>query len=101
MEQNGIQAKTKWRFKATTKSPHELLVAENLLGRGLRERLLIRFGSRTSPLIWRREGWMYLAAILGAYNRQIVGWSMGDTLNHRIPAQALEKGILYRLELKF
>jgi putative transposase len=33
MKQNGIKAKTKRKFKATTKSRHELLVAENLLGR--------------------------------------------------------------------
>ena len=31
MKENGIKAKTKRRFKATTKSRHDLLVAENLL----------------------------------------------------------------------
>ena len=41
--------------------------------------------------IWAREGWMYLAAILDAFNRQIVGWSMGDRLNHGIIVDALEK----------
>ena len=31
MKENGIKAKTKPRFTATTKSRHDLLVAENLL----------------------------------------------------------------------
>ena len=29
--------------------------------------------------IWTREGWMYLAVILDAFNRQMVGWSVSDT----------------------
>lgn len=33
MKENGIKAKTKRRFTATTKSRHDLLVAENLLKR--------------------------------------------------------------------
>lgn len=36
---------------------------------------------------------MYLAAILDAYNRQIVGWSMSDRLNHSILADALQKAL--------
>ena len=39
---------------------------------------------------------MYLAAILDAFNRQIVGWSMGDRLNHGILADALHKALRRR-----
>ena len=34
---------------------------------------------------------MYLAAILDTFNRQVVGWSMGDRLNRGIIADAFEK----------
>ena len=33
MKSNGIKAKTKRRFKATTKSRHDFLVADNILNR--------------------------------------------------------------------
>ena len=31
--------------------------------------------------IWTLEGWLYLAVVLDAYSRKVVGWSM----NHRMP----------------
>ena len=93
MKQNGIKAKTKRKFKATTKSRHELLVAENLLGRRVPAEVSNRVWVSDITFIWTREGWMYLAAILDAFNRQIVGWSMGETLSQGILAEALEKAL--------
>ena len=96
MRQNGIKAKTKRRFKATTKSRHEVLVAENLLNRRVPAEVSNRIWVSDITFIWTREGWMYLAAILDAFNRQIVGWSMGERLNHGILAEALEKALRRR-----
>ena len=56
----------------------------------------MQFPRSTYPYIWTKEGWMYLAAILDAYNRQIVGWSMSDRLNHGILADALDKALRVR-----
>ncbi len=64
MKQNGIKAKTKRRFKATTKSRHELLVAENLLSQRVSAGVSNRVWVSDITFIWTREGWMYLAAIL-------------------------------------
>ena len=91
MRQNGIKAKTKRRFKATTKSRHGLLVAGNLLRGMVGVDASNKIWVSDITFIWTREGWMYLAAILDAFNRQVVGWSMGDRLNHGIIADALEK----------
>jgi hypothetical protein len=90
MKSKGIKAKTKRRFTATTKSRHDFLVADNILNR--------RFSVNASNItfIWTREGWLYLAAILDIFNRQIVGWSMGDTLSHGILADALHKALVQR-----
>ena len=96
MRQNGIKAKTKRRFKATTKSRHHLLVAENLLNRRVPAEGSNRVWVSDITFIWTREGWMYLAAILDAFSRQIVGWSMGDRLNYGIVADALEKALRRR-----
>ncbi|MGD0626845.1 MAG: IS3 family transposase [Thermodesulfobacteriota bacterium] len=96
MRQNGIKAKTKRRFKATTKSRHDLLLAENLLNGMVAADASDKIWVSDITFIWTREGWMYLAAILDAFNRQIVGWSMGDRLNHGIIVDALEKAFRRR-----
>jgi putative transposase len=93
MKENGIKAKTKRRFTATTKSRHDLLVAENLLKRKFPTEAANKVWFSDITFIWTKEGWMYLAAILDAYNRQIVGWSMSDRLNHSILADALDKAL--------
>lgn len=91
MKENGIKAKTKRRFTATTKSRHDMLVAENLLKRKFSTEAANKVWFSDITFIWTKEGWMYLAAILDAYNRQIVGWSMSDRLNHSILADALAR----------
>jgi putative transposase len=91
MKENGIKAKTKRRFKATTKSRHDLLVAENLLSQREAVEATNRVWVSDITFIWTREGWLYLAGILDAFSRKVVGWSMGDTLSHGIVAEALEK----------
>jgi transposase InsO family protein len=71
MKQNGIKAKTKRKFKATTKSRHDLLVAENLLGRRVPAEVSNRVWVSDITFIWTREGWMYLAAILDALEKAL------------------------------
>jgi len=93
MKENGIRAKTKRRFKATTKSRHDFLVVDNLLKRRFSTESANKVWFSDITFIWTKEGWMYLAAILDAFNRQIVGWSMGDRLNHSILADALHKAL--------
>ena len=96
MKSNGIKAKTKRRFKATTKSKHDFLVADNLLKQ--------RFSADEANHVWvsditfirTRQGWLYLAAILDVFNRQIVGWSMDSKLSHELLADALRKALRQR-----
>jgi transposase InsO family protein len=96
MKENGIKAKTKRRFKATTKSRHDLLVADNLLKRKFSTEAANKVWFSDITFFWTKEGWMYLAAILDAYDRQIVGLSMSDRLNHGILADALQKALRKR-----
>jgi len=96
MKNNGIKAKTKRRFKATTKYKHDILVADNLLNQ--------RFYADEANKIWvsditfirTREGWLYLAAILDVFNRKIVGWSIDSKLSHELLADALHKALRQR-----
>ena len=95
MRKNGIAAKTKRRFKITTNSKHNLPVAPNLLG--LESDIMITganqawFSDITYIPTW--EGWLYLAAVIDAYSRQIVGWAMSERMNRDIVINALRQAI--------
>ena len=96
MRANGIQAKTKRKFKVTTNSDHDYPIAPNLLNQNFETDAAnkIWVGDITYIRTW--EGWLYLTIILDLFNRKIVGWSMSDRLTANtttIPAilQALKK----------
>jgi putative transposase len=96
MRINGIVAKTKRRFKVTTDSRHRLPVAPNLLER--------RFYAAAPNSVWAsdityirtREGWLYLAAVLDVFNRQIVGWAMDRHITRGLVIDAVNMAVRQR-----
>jgi putative transposase len=42
------------------------------------------------------DGWLYLAVVLDAFSRQIVGWSMADHLRTELVLDALDMAIAQR-----
>jgi putative transposase len=89
MKANGIRARHKRRYKATTDSKHALPVAPNLLDR--------QFETSAPDLVWTadityiatREGWLYLAVVMDLYTRMIVGWSMDSRMTRELVMNAL------------
>jgi putative transposase len=41
------------------------------------------------------EGWLYLAAVLDAYSRALVGWAMSRTLDTKLAIDALNMAITH------
>jgi len=80
MKANGIVAKTKKKFKATTNSKHNLPVAENLLKQDFTSPKPNAIWVSDVTYIWTNEGWLYLSVILDLFSRQVVGWAMSDRL---------------------
>lgn len=39
------------------------------------------------------EGWLYLAAVIDAWHRKVVGWSMSDRITEKLPIDALEQAV--------
>lgn len=80
MSMNGIQAKTKKKFKVTTSSDHGYPIAPNLLKQDFWTDTTnqIWVGDITYIRIW--QGWLYLTIILDLFNRKVVGWSISDRL---------------------
>jgi putative transposase len=80
MKENGIQAKQRKKFKATTDSNHTLPVAKNRLKR--------KFTTSKPNQVWvsditylrTDEGWLYLATFIDLFSRKVVGWSMSERM---------------------
>ena len=96
MKENGIAAKTKRRFKVTTKSRHNYPIADNLVNRKFSSDSPNRVWASDITYVWTKEGWLYLAAIMDVYSRQIVGWSMGKRLTQDLVIKALKQAIWRR-----
>jgi putative transposase len=89
MRENGIRARHKRRYKATTDSKHTLPIAPNLLDRNFAPAAPNQAWSADITYIWTDEGWLYLAIVLDLFNREIVGWSIKPRMTADIVTDAL------------
>ena len=76
MAQHGIRARHKRKYIATTNSNHDLPVAPNLLARNFTATAPNQVWTSDITYLATAEGWVYLAAIIDLFSRQVVGWSM-------------------------
>jgi transposase InsO family protein len=93
MQKNQIVAKAKKKYKATTQSKHDHPVAPNLLEQDFSTSSPNQVWLSDLTYIWTEEGWLYLAVILDVFNRQIVGWGMGDRLTADLVLRAFHKAV--------
>lgn len=40
-----------------------------------------------------REGWLYLAAVIDAFSRKVVGWSMSERITEKVAIDAIEQAV--------
>ena len=93
MQENGIRAKKRRKYHATTDSKHSLPVSPNLVARD--------FDRGQANLVWLSDitylptenGWAYLATVMDAHTRKIVGWSLADHMRVSLVADALRLAI--------
>jgi transposase InsO family protein len=79
MQQHGIQARGKRRFRVTTTdSRHDLPIAPNLAWSG------------DITYIPTDEGWLFLAVVIDLFSRKVVGWSMQPDMRRNLVIDALE-----------
>lgn len=93
MRENGMTAIIKRRFKVTTKPDPSLEVAPDLLQRDFSAQAPNEKWVADITYIWTWEGWLYLAAILDIYNREVVGWALHDRINEELVIDALRKAL--------
>jgi putative transposase len=97
MRKNGLRgSSSRKRRVCTTDSNHDQPVAPNLL--------LDRAAPSRPNQVWvadityvpTAEGWLFLAAVMDLYSRQILGWSVWENLQAGGPLQALKRALVQR-----
>jgi putative transposase len=92
----GIRGKQRRRFRATTDSRHRFAIAPNRLARD--------FTAAAPNQVWMGDvtyiptgaGWSFLAVLLDAFSRRVVGWAVGTQLTAALPLAALEQAVRTR-----
>ena len=93
MRKNNIVAKARKKYKVTTQSKHDHPVAPNLLQRDFSATVPNQIWLSDITFVCTEEGWLYLAVILDVFNRQIVGWGMGDRLTADLVLRAFHQAV--------
>jgi len=96
MEAEGLQVKTKRKFKATTYSDHDDPIAPNLLNRAFTVDKPDTCYVSDITYVATREGWIYLATVIDLYSRRVVGWSMADNMRTTLVNDALSMALNQR-----
>jgi len=97
MQEDGLKARARKRFKMTTMSDHDQPVAANLLDRQFDAQAPNqRWVGDTTELLIGTSGKLYLAAILDLYSRFIVGWSVSAVNDRHLTIKALEMALKRR-----
>ena len=89
MQQHGIRARTKRKFVVTTDSKHSLPVAPDLVQRRFTPEAPNQLWSGDITYIATDEGWLYLAAVIDLFSRQVVGWSLQPHMQAGLVKDAL------------
>ena len=89
MAEHGIRARTKRKFVVTTDSKHRLPVSPDLVQRRFTPEAPNQLWCGDITYIATDEGWLYLAAVIDMFSRQVVGWSLQEHMQTRLVKDAL------------
>jgi putative transposase len=96
MQENQLSARKKRRKVRTTDSNHQFPVAPNLLEQDFTAHAPNKKWLTDFTSIDTREGWLFLAGVLDASSRKIVGWSMSEKHDAELVKTALRMAVLQR-----
>jgi len=97
MQEDGLKARLRKRYKLTTMSDHDQPVAANLLDRRFEANAPNqRWVGDTTEFVIGSSGKLYLAAILDLFSRFIVGWAVSAVNDRHLTIKALEMALKRR-----
>jgi len=96
MQQLGLKARVRKRFKCTTNSDHDQPVAANLLARNFEaDRPNQKWVEDTTELV-TGNGKLFLAVILDLFSKYVVGWSLSPVNDRYLTLAALKRALVQR-----
>jgi putative transposase len=96
MQQQGLKARVRKRFKCTTNSNHDQPVAANLLDRNFQaDRPNQKWVGDTTELV-TGNGKLFLAIVLDLFSKYLVGWSLSPVNDRHLTIAALKRAVLQR-----
>jgi putative transposase len=96
MRKLDLRAKARRKFKATTNSQHDKPVYENQLNRQFNPAKINQAWVSDITYVATKEGWLYLAAIMDLYSRNIIGWCMDRRMTDELVINALKMALFKR-----
>jgi transposase InsO family protein len=97
MQEEGLKARVRKRYKRTTMSDHDQPVAANLLDRQFEaDGPNQRWVGDTTEFVIGTSGKLYLAVILDLFSRFAVGWALSAVNDRHLIIKALEMAVKRR-----
>ena len=94
MAKIGLAGKARRRFRPqTTDSSHDDPIAPNIVKQSFLPDQPNPVWASDITYIATGEGWLYLATTIDLYSRRVVGWSMSDSLETKLPLDALRAAL--------
>ena len=97
MQEDGLKARLRKRYKLTTMSDHDQPVAANLLDRRFEaDAPNQRWVGDTTEFLIAASGKLYLAVILDLFSRFVVGWAVSPVNDRHLTIKALDMALTRR-----
>ena len=97
MQEDGLKARERKRYKITTMSDHDQPIAANLLDRQFEAKAPNqRWVGDTTEFVIGGSGKLYMAAILDLFSRFIVGWALSAVNDRHLTLKALDMALKRR-----
>lgn len=96
MQESGIRGCRRGVRKSTTQRDRNAVAAEDLVGRDFVAAAPDRLWTADITYLATREGFLYLAFVLDAYSRRLVGWAMENHLRSELVTEALNMALWRR-----
>ena len=96
MRAASLRGRAPKRHVRTTVSDPQATPAPNLVARQFTASAMNRLWLTDITYLPTQEGWLYLAAMLDACSRRVVGWAMADHLRTELALEALEMALTTR-----
>ena len=93
MRENKLKAGASKKYKETTDSKHSNPVARNIADRAFEPGISNKLWCADITYLLTDEGWLYLAAVIDAGTRKLIGWATGPRMTKDLVLAALDMAV--------